>query len=303
MRSLFFQDHCGVLDVFQMCLTVFSSFSPGVRGRNWLFLQLDDSLPSGGCQPARTPCVGLCSPHCPELPQGMVKGVPPFVLVGHAVSLWSLVLRVTPWRAWPQAANCLAGSLREVCTWRRASLFSRLGVVPSLFLLKARTEFCWNRLMNLFSFVHLVLQSRIRQEGFAWLGNQALWVNLQGGCPGDTELQHSDTRQLSQWTTAHAWGLCWEAAMQLMWLGGHSPPVLCAGVFLRMLKSSQWELLLLHPGHGAAGRAPWHKAVLGRAVLNLYSPQIHDFWGPWSCACMSHCLQTPAAQMSILTSA
>lgn len=177
MTSLFFQDHCGVLDVFQTCLMVFSPFFPGVHWRNWHFVELGDSLPGSGYQPAGL-CVALCSPLCPWLPLDMVKGVPPFMLVGHdfghAVSLWSIVLRVTPWRVWPEAPNSLAGSLGEVCAWRRVSLFFTLGVVPSLSLLKARTEFCWNRLMNLIDFVHLVLQSRSClvypgcQEGFAW---------------------------------------------------------------------------------------------------------------------------------------
>lgn len=91
MRSLFFQDHCGVLDVFQTCLTVFSPFSPGVHRRNGHFLELGDSLPGGGYQPARTLGVGLCLSHCPQLPLDTVKGVPSFTLVGHdfghAVSL------------------------------------------------------------------------------------------------------------------------------------------------------------------------------------------------------------------------
>lgn len=64
-------------------------------------------------------------------------------------------------------------------------------------LLKARTEFCWNRLIDLFSFVHFVLQNRNclvyarHQEDFAWLGNQTLWVNLRAGCPGGSEPQRS----------------------------------------------------------------------------------------------------------------
>lgn len=64
-------------------------------------------------------------------------------------------------------------------------------------LLKAGTEFRWNRLMDLFSFVHFVLQNRNclvygrYQEGFAWLGNQTLWVNLRAGCPGGSEPQRS----------------------------------------------------------------------------------------------------------------
>lgn len=83
--------------------------------------------------------------------------------------------------------------------------------------------------MDLFFFVHLVLQSRSHlvyprhQEGFARLGNQALWVNLKVGCPGGVGSQCSDTQQLLQWKTA---------ATQVTWLGGHSPPVLSARVFL-----------------------------------------------------------------------
>ena len=83
MTSLFFQDRCGVLDVFQTCLMVFSPFSPGVHGRNWHFLELGDSLPDGCYQPARTLSAGLCLPCCPQLPLDMIKGVPPFTLVGH----------------------------------------------------------------------------------------------------------------------------------------------------------------------------------------------------------------------------
>lgn len=92
MRSFFVQDHCGVLGVFQTCLTVFTPFSPGVCGRNGHFLECGDSLPGGGCHPARTPHVCLRWPRCPQLPLGMVEGGPLFTLVGHgfghAVCLW-----------------------------------------------------------------------------------------------------------------------------------------------------------------------------------------------------------------------
>lgn len=73
-----------------MCLMIFSLFSPGVHGRNWHFLELGDSLPGGGYQPARTQCASLCSSHCSQLPLELVKGVPLLTLVqhdfGHAVS-------------------------------------------------------------------------------------------------------------------------------------------------------------------------------------------------------------------------
>lgn len=133
--------------------------------------------------------MGLCSLHCPPFPLDMVKGTLLFVLVGcdfcHAVSLKHRALG-DPWRFWAQAASSLAMSLGEVCTYRRGSLFYR-SVLPSLSPLGARPDFSWNRVINLFSFVCLVLQSRSHLgalEGFAWPGNQTLWVDLEAGWPG-----------------------------------------------------------------------------------------------------------------------
>lgn len=111
MRSLFFQDHCGVLDVFQTCLTVFTPFSPGACGRNRRFLERGDSLPGGGCHPARAPYVCLRWPPCPQLPLDVVEGGPLFTLVwhgfGHAVSAWG---------AWGYPVESVASS-SKLLTW------------------------------------------------------------------------------------------------------------------------------------------------------------------------------------------
>lgn len=53
--------------------------------------------------------------------------------------------------------DCGVKSGSTFCTWRRVRLFSRLGVVLSVPLLKARTEYHWNRLINLFPFLCFVL--------------------------------------------------------------------------------------------------------------------------------------------------
>lgn len=82
MKSLFFQDHCGILDVLQICLTAFSPFCPGVHGRNWLCLQLVDGLPHGCCQTVMqgaTVCVCAC----------------PVVLSSHTI--WSKVFLPLCW--------------------------------------------------------------------------------------------------------------------------------------------------------------------------------------------------------------
>lgn len=197
MTSLFFQDHCGVLDVFQTCLMVFSPFSPGVHGRNWHFLELGDSLPGSGYRPARTLCVALCSPLCPWLLLDMVKGVPPFMLVGHdfghAVSLWSIVLRVTPWRVWPEAPNSLAGSLGEVCAWRSQS-FLRIRSCPKPL---SRQGQDWILLEQTDEPDLLCAPCASEQKltgvprmsgGLCLASSQTLWVNLKVGCPGGVEL-------------------------------------------------------------------------------------------------------------------
>lgn len=77
MTPLFFQDCFGVLDVFQMCLIVFSPFSPGVHGRNWHFLELGDSLPGGGYQPARILCVESVLIPLSSAPSGIGEGCSP----------------------------------------------------------------------------------------------------------------------------------------------------------------------------------------------------------------------------------
>lgn len=64
MKSLFFRDHCGVLDVLQIRLTVFSPFCPGVHGRSGLCLQFVVSLPCGSCQTVMQGDI-VCVCSCP----------------------------------------------------------------------------------------------------------------------------------------------------------------------------------------------------------------------------------------------
>lgn len=162
-----------------------------VQRRSCHILELGDGLPGGGYLSARNR-MWVCALSIVLSSQWIwLKALSCSCWWGMTfvmLCLWSIVLWVTPWRFWAQAASSLAVSLGKVCTYRRGSHFYR-SVVPSLSPLEARPDFCWkwNRVINLFSFVHLVLQSRSHlgsQEGFAWPGNQTLWVNLKAGCPG-----------------------------------------------------------------------------------------------------------------------
>lgn len=53
-----------------------------------------------------------------------------------------------------------------------------------------------------------------------------------------------------------------------------------------MLKSSWWEFHLPHPGHGGAGRVPWHEAVLSRAMLSLFPWNTWLLWPLEICLCV-----------------
>lgn len=83
-----------------------------VQGRNCHFLELGDSLPGGGFQPARNLMwvsalsIVLCSHWMwlKALSCSCWWGVT-FVIL----CVWSIVLWVTPWRFWAQAASSLAG--------------------------------------------------------------------------------------------------------------------------------------------------------------------------------------------------
>lgn len=136
--------------------------------------------------------------------------------------------------------------------------FSRLGDP----LVKAGTEFCWNRLMDLFSFVHLVLQSGSHlvyprhQEGFACLGSQTLWTNLKVSCPGGVGPQAVILRNFQN-GQQHMLGAMLGSSNRSDVLGRMlSTCAFCKGICLMMIKSSQCELCLPLPGHRAAGRAP-----------------------------------------------
>lgn len=107
-----------------------------VQGRNCHFLDVGDSLPGGGDQPARNP-VWVCalsivpSSHwiwLKALSCSCWRGVTLVVLC-----LWSTGLQVTPWRCWAQAASSLAVSLGEaVFFWDQlfqASLSSTPGLI------------------------------------------------------------------------------------------------------------------------------------------------------------------------------
>lgn len=199
MRSLFFQDHCGVLDVFQTCLTVFTPFSPGACGRNGRFLECGDSLPGGGCHPARAPCVCLRWPPCPQLPLDVVEGGPLFTLVGHgfghAVSAWGA--QGYPMESVASSSKLLSWEPGGGLHLKDRQSFLQMRSCPKPFSSRPGLSFVGTRSWTYFPLCTLCFRTETalvyarHQEGFAWLGNQTLWVNLRAGCPGGSEPQRS----------------------------------------------------------------------------------------------------------------
>lgn len=155
-----------------------------VQGRNCHFLELGDSLPGGGYQPARNlRWVCALSIVLSQFPLDVVRGTLLFLLVGcdfaRAVSLEHHAVG-HPMEMLGSGSQLLPVSLGERCTYRRGVFFTDQSPRPL-----SPWGQAWLVLERGNQPVHLVGRSCLgSQEGFAWLGSQTLWVNLRAGCPG-----------------------------------------------------------------------------------------------------------------------
>lgn len=172
------------MDVVQTCLTVFSSIFPGCKEETAISLSLVTvclavviSLPGilGGSVLSPLSSVSSHWTWLEALCCSCWWGVTLLVLC-----LWSIMLWVTPWRCWAQAASSFLWAWESAAPTGEAVFFTDQSPRPLSPWGQAWLLLEWGNQP-----VHLVGRSCLgSQEGFDWLGSQTLWVNLRAGCPG-----------------------------------------------------------------------------------------------------------------------